>query len=162
MENSGPKALFSAEHLPSAKGLPILCRSWNQETDMESHDAHEEDHVKKITINEYKHHEAGLDLILKNMTLYLLNEDDFGINPDQFDPESHEHSIPKYEMARIYLLVCALTGDAIGFTPEDLDDPVYHIYEKAYHRCLVLESDPELIRRLDQIAQTCGFARPQF
>jgi hypothetical protein len=131
--------------------------------DIESQDSpeHEQDRVKKITIDQYKHHEAGLDLVLKNMTLYLLNEEDFGINPEQFDPELHEHSIPKYEMARIYLLVAALTGDALGFTPEDRDDPVYHIYEKAYHRCLVLESDPELLRRLDLIAQSCGFARPQ-
>jgi hypothetical protein len=131
--------------------------------DIDSQDSpeHEQDRVKKITVNHYKHHEAGLDLVLKNLTLYLLNEEDFGINPEQFDPELHEHSIPKYEMARIYLLVAALTGDDLGFTPDDRDDPVYHIYEKAYHRCLVLENEPELLRRLDQIAQTCGFTRPQ-
>jgi hypothetical protein len=127
--------------------------------DIESQEMTEQDRVKKITVAQYKHHEAGLDLVLKNMSLYLLNEEDFGINPDQFDPERHEHAIPKYEMARIYLLVCALTGDALGFTPDDRDDPVYHIYEKAYQRCLELETEPELLRRLDQIAQTCGFAR---
>ena len=117
----------------------------------------ETDSVKKIRVNEYRHHEAGLDLVLKQMNLYLLNEDDFAINPDQFDPEEHEHSIPKYEMARIYLLVCALTQDNLGFNPDDRDDPVYHIYEKAYQRCLELETDPELIRRLNVIAQSCGF-----
>lgn len=121
----------------------------------------EQDRVKKITVDEFQHHEAGLDLVLKKMSLYLLNEEDFGINPDQFDPQVHEHSIPKYEMARIYLLVAALTQDDLGFTPEDRDDPVYHIYEKAYHRCLELETDPELLGRLDRIAQTCGFVRPQ-
>jgi hypothetical protein len=129
--------------------------------DSESHDAPEQGHVKKIIINHFKHHEAGLDLVLKNMTLYLLNEDDFGINPDQFDPALHEHSIPKYEMARIYLLVAALTEDELGFTSEDRDDPVYQIYEKAYHRCLELEDDPELLKRLARIAETCGFIRAQ-
>ncbi|HYX31491.1 MAG TPA: hypothetical protein VE954_00165 [Oligoflexus sp.] len=128
--------------------------------DMGSHDTPEQDHVKKIVVKAYKHHEAGLDLVLKNMSLYLLNEEDFGINPDQFDPEEHEHSIPKYEMARIYLLVCALTHDDLGFTPEDRDDPVFHIYEKAYHRCLEQATEPELLTRLDQIAQACGFVRP--
>jgi len=129
--------------------------------DIDSQDSPEQGRVKKIRVKEYPHHEAGLDLVLKQMSLYLLNEEDFGINPDQFDPGLHEHSIPKYEMARIYLLVAALTKDDLGFTPEDRDDPVYHIYEKAYHRCLELEDDPELLKRLAQIAQTCGFVRPQ-
>lgn len=129
--------------------------------DIDSHDAPEQSHVKKITIKQFKHHEAGLDLVLKNMALYLLNEDDFGINPDQFDPALHEHSIPKYEMARIYLLVAALTKDTLGFTPEDREDPVYQIYEKAYHRCLELEDDPELLKRLARIAISCGFVQAQ-
>lgn len=120
----------------------------------------EHEHVKKIQVREYRHHEGGLDLILKQMSLYLLNEDDFGITPEQFDPSKHEHSIPKYEMARIYLLVCALTRDDLGFSPEDRDDPVFHIYEKAYQRCLALESDPELLKRLELVARTCGFQKP--
>ena len=128
--------------------------------ELNSFEQTEQERVKKITVPEYRHHEAGLDLLLKQMSLYLLNEEDFGISPDEFDPELHEHSIPKYEMARIYLLVCALTGDNLSFTPEDRDDPVYHIYEKAYHRCLELESDPELIRRLLVIAQSSGFTGP--
>lgn len=126
---------------------------------MDSVEAAEHENVKKIVVDEYRHHEGGLNLVLRNMTLYLLNEADFGVSPEQFDPELHEHSIPKYEMARIYLLVCALTQDDLGFSPDDRDDPVYHIYEKAYQRCLELESDPELLRRLDLIAQSCGFVR---
>jgi hypothetical protein len=129
--------------------------------DQDSFDSSEQEHVKKISVSSYRHHEAGLDLNLKQMSLYLLNEKDFSILPEQFDPSVHEHSIPKYEMARIYLLVCALTRDDLGFTPEDRDDPVYHIYEKAYQRCLELESDPELLKRLALVAQTCGFHRPE-
>ena len=128
--------------------------------DTDSSETHDHEHVKKITVAEYRHHEAGLNLVLKQMNLYLLNEQDFGINPEQFDPLKHEHSIPKYEMARIYLLVCALTDDDLAFTPEDRDDPVYHIYEKAYHRCLELETDREIIKRLLKVAQTCGFHTP--
>ena len=129
--------------------------------DFDSQDAPEQERVKKIRVKEYPHHEAGLDLVLKQMSLYLLNEADFSINPEQFDPVRHEHSIPKYEMARIYLLVAALTQDELGFSVEDRDDPVFHIYEKAYLRCLELENDPELLKRLARIAQTCGFVRPQ-
>lgn len=117
----------------------------------------ESDHVKKISIEEYRHHEAGLDLVLKQMSLYLLNEDDFDLQPEHFDQDVHEHSIPKYEMARIYLLVCALTQDELGFTTDDRDDPVYQIYEKAYQRSMELETDPELRQRLTLIAQACGF-----
>ena len=32
--------------------------------DIENHDAPEQDRVKKITVNQYKHHEAGLDLVI--------------------------------------------------------------------------------------------------
>jgi hypothetical protein len=116
--------------------------------------------VQKIIVDRYTHREAGLTLTLRQMALYLLNEDDFGIDPSQFDPEIHEHAIPKYEMARIYLLVCAVTQDSLGFCPEDRDDPVYAIYEKAYQRSRQHEEDSSLRAKLDKIAAACGFHRP--
>ncbi|MCX6129708.1 MAG: hypothetical protein NTX25_11695 [Proteobacteria bacterium] len=115
------------------------------------------DRVKILVLDLYTHHEAGLDLKLKNMSIYLLNQADFGLSPAQFDPKLHEHSIPKFEMARIYLLVCALTHDELGFQPTDRDDSASQFYEMAYHRCLKLESDPERIKRVFRIAQPCGF-----
>ena len=113
--------------------------------------------VKPIIIDLYTHHEGGLNLKLKRMTVYLLNEAEFDISPAQFEPKLHEHSIPKFEMARVYLLVCALTNDELGFSPDDREDSAYQIYEKAYQRCLKLESDPELVRRLIRVALPCGF-----
>jgi hypothetical protein len=129
--------------------------------DAEEQERHEHDErVKKITVDRYVHHEAGLTLELRPMSLYLLNEADFELDPRQFDPERHEHAIPKYEMARIYLLVCALTEDQLGFSPEDRDDPVYIMYEKAYQRCCQGEADPATRAKLDRVATACGFHPP--
>lgn len=113
--------------------------------------------VKKIVVPLYTHHEAGLSLQLKDMSVYLTDEQDFGLEPGDFDLHRHEHALPKYEMARVYLLICALTGGDLGFGPDDRDDPIYHLYEKAYRRCLSLESDPDLLERLHSIAARSGF-----
>ncbi len=117
----------------------------------------ENEAVKLIEVPFYQHTEAGLPLKLKDMSIYLLNEDDFGIQPAEFDPAKHEHSIPKFEMARVFLLVCAATGDKLGFTEDDRSDAVYAIYEKAWQRCLAIESAPELLLGLTKIGKDCGF-----
>lgn len=121
-------------------------------------ETHEDaERVKKIRVKSFEHVEAGVKMRLKEMTLYLLNEDDFGINPEDFRPSVHEHSIPKYEMARIYLIVCAETGDHLGFSPDDRDDPVYQMYERAYQRLIHTEEDAELLKRVREIGEECGF-----
>ena len=114
-------------------------------------------YVKPIVLTEYTHHEGGLDLKLKSMTVYLLNEAEFDLTAAQFDPKLHEHSIPTFERARIYLLICALTHERLDFLPSESADATYQIYEAAYQRCLRLETEPELIKRLIQVAQPCGF-----
>jgi hypothetical protein len=113
--------------------------------------------VRKIIVDSFDHTESGVSMRLSPMSLYLLNEDDFAISPADFRPETHEHAIPKYEMARIYLILCARTGGALGFAPEDRADPVYAIYEGAYQRCLRYESDADLRRKLYGIGAACGF-----
>ena len=117
----------------------------------------EQERVKKIVVDQFEHNEAGVRMQLHHLALYLLNEEDFGISPAEFRPERHEHAIPKYEMARIYLIVCATTGDQLGFSPDDSDDETYRIYERAYQRCLRYESDPSLLRKIHTIGAECGF-----
>lgn len=114
-------------------------------------------YVKPMVLKEYTHRESGLDLKLKSMTVYLLNEAEFDLTATQFDPNLHEHSIPTFERARIYLLICALTSEKLDFLPSESADATYRIYEEAYQRCLKLETEPELVKRLIQIAQPCGF-----
>ena len=113
--------------------------------------------IKEILVPSYKHIESGMHLTLHDMKLYLLNQVDFAIDPRNFNPETHEHSIPKYEMARIYLMVCALTGGNLGFRPEERGDPIYEIYEQAFRRSIRAESDIGLRRKLVRVASQCGF-----
>ncbi len=114
--------------------------------------------VKEIVVPVYQHSEAGLPLTLRDMTLYLLNPEDFQLEPSAFVPGVHEHAIPKFEMARIYLLVCALTGGDLGFAAEDQTDPVFAIYERAFRRTVLLEKDPEIQRALVRLGLRCGFS----
>ncbi len=118
-----------------------------------------DERVERIRVPQYEHNEAGLKLTLKDMTLYLLNEADFGLAPQDFDAARHEHAVPKFEMARIYILVCALTGDSLGFSPADRqEDPqVFRIYEKAYQKLLKTETDRELILKIARLGQQSGF-----
>lgn len=117
-----------------------------------------DERVKTILVDQYEHSEAGLKLKLKEMAIYLLNEDDFDISPKDFSPELHEHAIPKFEMARIYILVCAMTGDKLGFTAADRDsDPVYPIYESAYQKLVRTERDRSLFLGIAKVGQECGF-----
>ena len=114
--------------------------------------------VKPIVVQQYEHSEAGLKIKLNDMALYLLNEDDFGIKPEDFRADVHEHAIPKSEMARIFILVCAITGDHLGFQPSDRDtDPVYPIYEKAYQKLVRSERDRSLFLGIARVGQECGF-----
>ena len=114
--------------------------------------------VREIILPFFNHVEAGLEMELRDMHIYLLNEEDFSIIPDDFDPEQHEHAIPRFEMARIYLLLCARTGGSLGFKPEDRDsDPAYPIYEEAYRRASKLESQKHILLALAKIGQECGF-----
>lgn len=116
------------------------------------------DRVQPITVPVYVHTEAGLPLTLREMTLYLLDEKDFGISPEDFRPEAHEHAIPKFEMARVYILVCALTGDSLGFTPKDRNvDPVYDIYEKAYQKLVRTETDKTHFLGIARVGHASGF-----
>ena len=116
------------------------------------------DSVHPIQLVRYEHRESGLQLTLYDVTLYLLNEHDFGISPDEFDPLKHEYSIPKFEMARIYILVCALTGDSLGFKESDRDtDPVYPIYEKAFQKLVRTETDRSLFLGIAKVGMASGF-----
>lgn len=116
------------------------------------------DRVKPINVARYEHTEAGLKLTLHDMKLYLLNENDFAISPDEFDPVKHEHSIPKFEMARIYILVCAMTGDSLGFAESDREtDPVYPIYEQAFQKLVRTETDKSLFLGIAKVGIAAGF-----
>ncbi len=118
----------------------------------------QDDRTKTIVVALYEHTESGIPLQLPEMALYLLNEEDFGISPEDFRPDVHEHAIPKYEMARIYLLTCALTGSKLGFSPTDRDsDPVYPIYERAYQKLVRLERDRSRFLGIARVGQECGF-----
>lgn len=125
--------------------------------DLESNENSDE-RVTSIIVDHYEHTEAGLKLTLREMALYLLNEEDFALSPQDFKPELHEHAIPKFEWARIYILVCALTGDKLGFTAADRDsDPVYPIYERAYQKLVRTERDRSLFLGIAKVGQECGF-----
>ncbi|MBC7660696.1 MAG: hypothetical protein H7249_13455 [Chitinophagaceae bacterium] len=114
--------------------------------------------VKSLFVDQYEHLESGLKVKLREMELYLLNENDFGIKPEEFNPTKHEHAIPKFEMARIYILVCALTGDKLGFSPSDRGaDPVYDIYERAYQKLVHTERDRSLFLGIARVGQDSGF-----
>ncbi|RZA13944.1 MAG: hypothetical protein EOP10_28875 [Proteobacteria bacterium] len=114
--------------------------------------------VKPIIVDSYEHIESGLKLKLREMTLYLLNEDDFEITPAEFHAEKHEHAIPKFEMARIYILVCAMTGDKLGFSPSDRDtDGAYEIYERAYQKLVRTATDRSLFLGIARVGQDNGF-----
>lgn len=128
---------------------------WNSDS-LETEEGQQE-RVKRIVVPEYKHNESGLPLSFREMSLYLLNEEDFDIDARDFDPSRHEHAIPKFEMARIYLTVCALMGDRLGFTDADRDDPVYRIYALAYQRCLAFEKNPEIIYHIKKLGLASGF-----
>lgn len=117
-----------------------------------------EERVKTIIVDQYEHSEAGLKLKLKEMAIDLLNEDDFELSPKDFRSDLHEHAIPNFEMARIYILVCAMTGDKLGFTAADRDrDPVYPIYEEAYQKLVRTERDRSLFLGIAKVGQECGF-----
>lgn len=114
--------------------------------------------VKPLLVPYYEHLESGLRLKLREMTVYLLDEEDFGITAEEFNAAAHAHAIPKFEMARIYILVCALTGDKLGFSPADRDsDPVYPIYEKAYQRLVRTETDKALFLGIATVGHASGF-----
>ncbi len=114
--------------------------------------------VKAIVVNHYEHSEAGLKIKLNDMAIYLLNEADFDIKPEDFRPDLHEHAIPKFEMARIFILVCAMTGDDLGFKPSDrASDPVYPIYESAYQKLVKSERDRSLYLGIARVGQKSGF-----
>ncbi len=124
----------------------------------QTHDEIFSDRVEAITVPIYEHTEAGVKLTLRDMTLYLLNEEDFGLSPEEFDPLRHEHSIPKFEMARIYILLCGMTGGDLGFRPEERDtDPVYPIYEKAFQKLVRTEVDRSLFLGIAKVGVTAGF-----
>lgn len=127
-----------------------------------SFETDDEERVKKIEVETFDHTEAGVKMRLKKMSLYLLNEEDFGISPSEFRPDRHEHAIPKFEMARIYLIVCAVTGDHLGFLQGDRGDPVYSIYERAYQRSLRLENDEALLKKIRRVGVECGFQTDDF
>ncbi len=120
-------------------------------------EASEGEKVKQIQVPVFTHTEAGLSLCLREMNLYLLNPEDFSISAAEFDPNLHEHAIPKYEMARVYLLVCAITGDHLGFSEADRDDPVFAIYQDAFRRALAAEENPDLRQKLVRLGLQSGF-----
>ncbi len=120
-------------------------------------ESQETEKVKQIQVSLFAHTEAGLTLHLRDMHLYLLNPEDFGIAAADFDPNLHEHAIPKFEMARIYLLVCAITGDHLGFTEEDREDSVFAIYQDAFRRALAVEDNPDLRQRIVRLGLRSGF-----
>ncbi|RZA27246.1 MAG: hypothetical protein EOP10_00810 [Proteobacteria bacterium] len=125
--------------------------SHNEESEYESR-------VKPLIVPLYVHHEAGLSLTLRDMTIYLLDENDFKINSNEFDPTRHEHAIPKFEMARVYILVCALTGDDLGLRTADKEtDPVYPIYEMAFQKLVRTETDKALFPGIARVGVSAGF-----
>jgi hypothetical protein len=110
--------------------------------------------VKPLTVPLYIHQEAGLKLTLREMTIHLLNEADFNLAAEEFDPTRHEHAIPTFEMARIYILVCALTGDDLKVSAAD---PVYSIYEQAFQRLVRTEVDKTLFPGIARVGVRAGF-----
>jgi hypothetical protein len=113
--------------------------------------------VKEIHVPLFHHAESGLSLRLREMSLYLLNPEDFSLSSEEFDPAQHEHAIPKFEMARIYLMICALTGDHLGFSEDDREDPVFRIYQDAFRRALAVEEDADMRQRLVRVGLQSGF-----
>lgn len=125
-------------------------------------DEESSERVKALEVPHYVHVEAGLPLKLRDMTVYLLNEEDFDLSANEFDPSTHEHAIPKFEMARVYILLCALTGETLGFQPSDRDtDPVYPIYEKAYRKLVRTETDRSLFLGIARVGHAAGFLSEQ-
>jgi hypothetical protein len=125
--------------------------------DLDTHEQTDE-RVKPIIVEQYEHLESGLKVKLRDATIYLTNEDDFDLDPKDFRPDTNEHAIPKFEMARIYILVCAMTGDKLGFNPFDRNvDPVYEIYERAYQKLVKTERDRSLFLGIAKVGQECGF-----
>lgn len=125
--------------------------------DLDTHEQTDE-RVKPIIVEQYEHLESGLKVKLRDVTIYLTNEADFDLDPKDFRPDTHEHAIPKFEMARIYILVCAMTGDRLGFNPFDRNvDPVYDIYERAYQKLVTTERDRSLFLGIAKVGQECGF-----
>ncbi len=123
-----------------------------------NNDSDSVDPVKTIVIDQYEHTESGLKLKLKEMAIDLLNEDDFELSPKDFRADLHEHAIPRFEMARIYILVCAMTGGKLGFSPADREtDPVYPIYEAAYRKLVSTERDRSLFLGIAKVGLECGF-----